>query len=89
MDLPFDDDAAADRFFDDLLDAVDQQLTSPATPFVSKTLDRLMKEGMERDEAREAIARCLAEEADQVMRSGRAFDLDGYRKSLERISPGS
>ncbi|GAA5481879.1 hypothetical protein [Haloferula sargassicola] len=89
MDLPFSEDDAADRFFEDLLDAVDQQLASPATPFVSKTLDRLVREGLEPEEAREAIARVLAEETDRVVRTKRPFDLEGYRKSLERISPGS
>lgn len=87
MDL--DEDSAADAFFRDLLDAVDQQLASGATPFVGKTLDRLVKAGMEIDAAKEAIAACLAEESDRMFRSGKPFDLDFYRKSLERISPPS
>jgi hypothetical protein len=87
MDL--DEDSAADAFFRDLLDAVDQQLASGATPFVGKTLDRLVKAGMEIDAAKEAIAACLAEESDRMFRSGKPFDLDSYRKSLERISPPS
>jgi hypothetical protein len=87
MDL--DEDSAADAFFRDLLDAVDQQLASGATPFVGRTLERLVKAGMEIDAAREAIAGCLAEESDRMFRSGRPFDLESYRKSLERISPPS
>lgn len=85
MDLPFDDDANADRFFEELLAAVDQQLESPDTPYVAKTLDRLVKTGIERDEAREAIARCLAEETDRVLRSGKAFDAARYRQSLDEL----
>ncbi|MBB5350507.1 hypothetical protein HNR46_000735 [Haloferula luteola] len=89
MDLPFNEDDEADRFFHDLLDAVDQQRVSPQTPFVAKTVDRLIREGLEEDEAREAVARCLAEETDRVLRSGRPFDLEAYRRSLDKISPGS
>ena len=87
MDL--EEDSAADAFFADLLDAVGQQLQSPQTAFVRKTLDRLIAGGLDDDEAREAIARCLAEETDRMFRSQQPFDLEGYRRSLERISPGS
>ncbi|MBK1826182.1 hypothetical protein [Haloferula rosea] len=89
MKIPFDGDEAADAFFDELLAAVDQQLQSPDTPYVSKTFKRLLTAGLDEGEAREAIARCLAEITDQVVRSGRPFDADAYRISLERINPGS
>jgi len=89
MKIPFDDDEAADAFFNELLSAVDQQLKSPDTPYVLQTFERLKADGLEDDEAREAIARCLAEITDQVVRSGRPFDADAYRISLERTNPGS
>jgi hypothetical protein len=89
MKIPFDDDEAADAFFAELLAAVDQQLESPETRYVAETLKRLKKEGLSDEEAREAIAQCLAEITDQVVRSGKAFDAKAYRMSLERISPGS
>lgn len=89
MKIPFDDDEAADAFFDELLLAVDQQLKSKATPYVLKTLDRLKADGLSDEEARETIARCLAEITDQVVRSGRPFDAEAYRISLERTKPGS
>lgn len=86
MDL--DEDSAADSFFADLLDAVDQQLASPQTAYVKKACDRLVAGGMEADAAREAIARCLAEESDRMFRCQRPFDEAAYRSSLDRISPG-
>lgn len=87
--MELDEDSAADAFFKDLLDAVEQQLQSTQTPFVRTTLERLVKSGMTDEAAREAIAACLAEESDRMFRSQKAFDLDSYRKSLERISPPS
>ncbi|MGE9271654.1 MAG: hypothetical protein ACQKBU_12695, partial [Verrucomicrobiales bacterium] len=89
MKIPFDDDEQADAFFDELLSAVDQQLDSPETPYVRKTFTRLLQEEMSEPEAKEAIARCLAEITDQVVRSGRPFDPEAYRSSLERIKPES
>lgn len=83
-----DDDATADRFFDDLHDAVDQQLGSPATPYVRKTYDRLLKEGMSDEEAREAIAECLAEVTDRMYRTRKPFDEKAYRALLEMTKPG-
>lgn len=83
-----DEDTEADRFFEELLHAIDQQLEAPKTAYVRKTLDRLIKEGLEPEEAREAIARCLAEATDRMFRSQRPFDEDAYRTSLEMIKPG-
>lgn len=83
-----DDDTHADRFFDDLLHAVDQQLSSAATPYVRKTYDRLTKEGLSDAEAREAIAGCLAEISDQMYRTRRPFDEKAYRALLEMTKPG-
>ncbi|MCH7225205.1 hypothetical protein [Haloferula sp. A504] len=83
-----DENTEADRFFEELLHAVDQQLEAPGTAYVRKTLDRLTRAGMEADEAREAIARCLAEATDRMYRSQRPFNEDAYRTSLEMINPG-
>ena len=82
-----DEDTEADRFFDELLLAVDQQLASPRTAYVRTTHERLIKAGLSSDDAREAIARCLAEESDRMFRTRRAFDEDAYRTSLEMINP--
>lgn len=80
-------DSSADAFFDELRDAVAQQLDSPATRYVRATRDRLISEGLSEDEALERIAACLAEESDRMFRSQRPFNEAAYRTSLERISP--
>lgn len=69
----------------DLLLAVDQQLDSPQTPYVRKTLDRLIKAGLEEAEAKSQIALCLGEEMDQVLRKKRGFDEKSYRVSLDAL----
>ena len=86
MDLPFSEDDQADAFFEELLGAVDQQLESADTPYVKLTLERLVKEGANGTEAKEAIARCLAEETDRVLRSGRPFDAKRYQEALAAIT---
>jgi|GEM_PF-7108007 len=83
-----DEDQQADRFFDDLLHAVDQQLESPATAYVRATYDRLLGEGLDDAGAREAIARCLAEVTDAMYRTRRPFDEPAYRALLEMTKPG-
>lgn len=86
MDL--NEDSSADSFFEDLIAAVEQQLESPATPYVRATYDRLLKAGMDKDEAKERIAECLAEETDAMFRGNREFNEKAYRSLLGNISPG-
>lgn len=69
----------------DLLAAVEQQLTSPQTPYVAKTLARLVKLGIEEAEAKTQIAICLGEEMDNILSSRKAFDEKAYRASLDAL----
>ncbi len=69
----------------DLIAAVEQQLVSPQTPYVAKTLARLLKLGLEESEAKSQIALCLGEEMDQLLRKRRGFDEKAYRGSLEAL----
>jgi hypothetical protein len=62
-------------------------MASPATPYVAREFARLTAAGLDPDEAKEAIARCLIEETDRVLRTQSAFDERAYRTSLERINP--
>lgn len=71
-----------DDLLPDLLTAVGQQLTSPQTPYVAKTLARLLKLGIEETEAKTQIALCLGEEMDKILRTGKPFDEKAYRASL-------
>lgn len=74
-----------DELFADLLAAVGQQLTSPQTPYVGATLQRLLKLGVEESEAKSQIAMCLGEEMDEVLRKRRSFDEKAYRASLDAL----
>ena len=82
-----DEDARADRFFADAIGAIEQQLASDETPYVAREYGRLTAAGMSDEEAKEAMARCLIEEMDRVLRTKSGFDEAGYRMSLERIMP--
>jgi hypothetical protein len=74
-----------DELLADLLTAVEQQITSPQTPYVAATVQRLLKLGMEASEAKSQIALCLGEEMDEVLRKRRAFDEKAYRASLNAL----
>ena len=74
-----------DDLLPDLLIAVEQQLTSPQTPYVAKTLARLLALGIEEGEAKNQIALCLGEEMDQILRTRKPFDENAYRASLQAL----
>lgn len=69
----------------DLLHAVEQQLHSKQTAYVAQTLKRLVKEGLDEDEARHQIAFCLGKTMDRMMRSGRGFDEKHYQERLGEL----
>lgn len=75
----------SDDLLPDLLAAVEQQLASPQTKYVAKTLDRLVKAGLDETEAKTQIAICLGEEMDQVLRKRRGFDEIAYRAALDEL----
>ncbi len=69
----------------DLLIAIEQQLASPQTPYVRKTLDRLVKLDVEETDAKTQIAICLGEQMDEVMRTKKPFDEKAYRAALDEL----
>lgn len=75
----------SDELLPDLIAAVEQQLVAAATPYVRKTLERLIKSGLDEQEAKTQIAICLGEEMDQVMRRKRGFDEVSYRAALDAL----
>jgi hypothetical protein len=74
-----------DDLLADLLAAVEQQLTSPQTPYVAKTFNRLVKLGIDESEAKSQIALCLGEEMDEVLKNRRSFDEKAYKAALEEL----
>jgi len=75
----------SDEILPDLIAAVDQQLESPRTAYVAKTLKRLQKSGLDEEQAKEQIAICLGEEMDQVLRKKRGFNEKAYQESLAEL----
>ena len=69
----------------DLLDAVEQQLASKQTAYVSQTLKRLIKDGLDEEEAKHQIAFCLGKTMDRMVKSGRGFDERHYQERLGEL----
>lgn len=69
----------------ELLAAVEQQLTSRQTPYVAKTLQRLVALGIAEDEAKQQIAICLAETIEEMTKKHRGFDEKAYRTALDEL----
>ncbi len=75
----------SDDLLPDLLAAVEQQLASPQTKYVARTLERLGKAGLEETEAKTQIAIRLGERMDEMMRKKRGFDEKAYREALDAL----
>ena len=75
-----------DDLLPDLLLAVEQQLVSPQTPYVAKTLARLVGLGIEESEAKTQIALCLGEEMERILGSRKPFDEKSYCANLDALS---
>lgn len=84
MDLPR-PSPMNEEILPELIQAVEQQIASPQTPYVKKTYDRLVKLGLEETRAKEQIAVCLGEEMEHVMKTKRAFDAKAYKEALEEL----
>ena len=74
-----------DDLLPDLIAAVEQQLTSPQTPYVAKAFARLLQLGLDESEAKSQIAICLGEEMDHILRTRKPFDEKAYRASLDAL----
>lgn len=66
-----------------LIPAVEEQLESSETPYVKATFIRLVeKETMSPNDAKEAIAHCLADESNRMYIDKRNFDAARYQELL-------
>ena len=71
-----------------LLPAVEQQLESTQTPYVNKTVVRLVEEEeISPDESKKLIALCLADESNRMFMDKRDFDINRYQELLNGL-PG-
>ena len=74
-----------DTILEQLLEAVDQQVVSPQTPYVAATLTRLLGLGLAEKSAKTQIAECLGDEMERMLAERRAFDEALYRTDLDRL----
>jgi transcriptional regulator CtsR len=80
-----------DDGIEQLIPAVDQQISSPETPYVEQTYRRLIEEpDIDEHEAKLMIALCLADESEAMIENERDFDIIRYREllTLLPILPG-
>jgi hypothetical protein len=69
-----------------LLPAIEEQLKSPDTPFVSQALATLLEEDdIEEAEAKYMLAFCLADEIEKMNKEGRGFHLERYQMLLSLL----
>jgi hypothetical protein len=74
-----------DDLLPDLITAVEQQMTSPQTPYVGETFERLIAANMTEDDAKTQIAVCLGEEMERILKTNKPFDEVSYRASLDAL----
>jgi len=75
-----------DEAVEQLIPAVEEQLTSPSTSYVRETFERLLKEDdIEEQEAKAMIAFCLADEVESLERENRDFAEDRYKTLLSLL----
>ena len=69
-----------------LIPAVEQQLSSPETPYVQETYQRLIQEPqIDEHEAKLMIALCLADESEGMVEEEREFDIGRYQTLLSLL----
>lgn len=70
-----------------LIPAVEEQLSSDATPYVKEAYDRILAqvEDLKADEAKAMIAFCLADEIEALTKENRDFSEERYRLLLDLL----
>ena len=68
-----------------IFEAIDTQLAEGEPPETAETLDRLMNEGHDRDEAYRLIGSVLADEVFRIMKHEREYDAERYIRLLKKL----
>ncbi len=75
-----------DEIIEKLLPAIEEQLTSPDTPYVREAYERILTEpDIEEEEAKAMLAFCLADEVEAMMATERPFDEERYQMLLSLL----
>lgn len=73
------------ELIEQLIPAVEEQMQSPATPFVKKHHKRLVDLGETEHEAKKMIALCLADESNRMFIDQRDFDIKRYEQLIKEL----
>lgn len=68
-----------------IIEVVENQLASNDPPEIKQTLVRLVSEGYSLQEGKELIGNVVVVEVFEVLKEGKAFDLDRYVAALNRL----
>ncbi|MCA1605706.1 MAG: hypothetical protein LC775_09585 [Acidobacteria bacterium] len=68
-----------------ILKVVDNQIRDLTPPATRETLDRLVREGVTKDEARRLIACVVAGEIFDVLKHEQPYDEERYLKALKKL----
>lgn len=68
-----------------LIEAINEQIASPETPYVGKHYKRLLNEGHEEDDVLELLASILAAEMWEMTTQARGFNEKQYIERLEKL----
>ncbi len=75
-----------DETLEKLLPAIEEQLSSPETPYVRAAYQRILEEpDIQEDEAKAMLAFCLADEIEAMMTQQRPFDSERYQLILSLL----
>ena len=70
---------------DEILEIVNNQLRSNNPPQTKQTLERLMKEGYSKTDAKKLIGQCVVAEVTRVVMERKPFDEERFVKNLDRL----
>ena len=76
---------ANDRLQQAVLDVVDNQIRQLNPPATKETLDPLVREGHDPDEARRLIGNVVASEIFDILKKREPYDEDRYVRALHRL----
>ena len=76
---------ANDRLRQAVLDVVNNQIRQLNPPATKETLDRLIREGHDPDEARRLIGNIVASEIFDILKNMEPYDEERYVRALRRL----
>lgn len=68
-----------------IIEVVEKQLESNDPPEIKQTLTRLISEGYSLQQGKELIGNVVVSEVFEVLKDGKAFDLQRYVAALHRL----